>query len=647
MLSLRRPVRSAAAAVVTLAVALLGLATPAVAVAPTGFVIQFDGLDDAIPMGNLRMQLAAATYEGDPGYAYVDDPYGVEPAAPGDYRMDLLSDRYDLARVSFTVVEGEVTAVTVKATTLVDLRGVVTYHDGTPATEKVTVTGASGTSTTWSDQQGRYWVQDLVPGDYAVTTDVGYGVERRTVSVEAGHVAVADVLVAEGGVVVGRATSPGGHALSEISLRVTDSTTGKKVGYGGVVQADGTSRARGVPDGHYDVTFVGSSYYQYGHAVVDVVDGRGFVPDVELARAAVVTGGVSPAIGATVAVYPMDSPFGVSGYVSASGLYSIGSLAPGQYRLYFDAEGYAPVVRVIDLPEGTTMLARQVLTRGDPVSGSVTRADGSPAAGVHVTGTQVDCVSGATVDLGHMPTTTTDAAGAFDVPAVPGGCYDLAAELDVMVEVRGVRAGTAGVRLAEPAAPTAPTPLVSTVTRMTTAGAVYGSPAKVSVVVTRADGGVAAVRGRVSLMDGSRTIAAGVALPSSGRVSLSVPATAQPGAHRLTAVFTPSAGFAGSRATASMTVRRATPTVTVRASHVKRGARTSIHVVVRASTPSTGTVTVRVGGHRVATTKLVAHGRSYVADVRVLLKHRGKVAVRYNGSSTIAPRSVTTKYVVR
>lgn len=121
----------------------------------------------------------------------------------------------------------------------------------------------------------------------------------------------------------------------------------------------------------------------------------------------------------------------------------------------------------------------------------------------------------------------------------------------------------------------------------------YGKAGTVSVTVTPA-----AATGAVTVSLGSTVLATGTV--AGGRASLALPArSVVPGVHTLTLRYAGDAKHQASSGSASVTVRKATPTIKVQApASVRKGARATVRVTVTApdQVPVTGTVTIKVRG---------------------------------------------------
>ena len=166
----------------------------------------------------------------------------------------------------------------------------------------------------------------------------------------------------------------------------------------------------------------------------------------------------------------------------------------------------------------------------------------------------------------------------------------------------------------------------------------FGESARLSIAVSpAAASGVVAVR-------------AGSANPSGvltgGATAVTIPARSlAPGTHTVSLHYSGAPGYLPSNGTARVTVRKATPGVSVRGpSRVKRGKTAAFRVTVRSSLASpSGKVTVRVAGKK-KTVKL-SHGK---ATVRIKIARSARPGKKtastvYSGNGYLEQRGKTTR----
>ncbi|MFB9311756.1 Ig-like domain-containing protein [Nocardioides plantarum] len=259
------------------------------------------------------------------------------------------------------------------------------------------------------------------------------------------------------------------------------------------------------------------------------------------------------------------------------------------------------------LPLRTLKVTRTGLGTGSVVS---------DPAGIDCGGTcTVDLPSDAVVTLTATPGATSTFTG------WSGDCTGTEPCQVTLGEARTVSADFAAVAQA------------STTTLAVAATTPFAKAVSATVTVT----GPTAPSGTVTIKDGTRVV--GTRTLVGGRATLALPASLTVGRHVLTASYGGSPYLGASQSAArTLTVTKATPTVTVKA-----GTR-AVTVTVRATgVVPTGTVQVKEG------TKVVGTGilRNGVVTVRMTKLKKGthKLVVRYLGSATVAAaaKSMTLK----
>ncbi|WP_307828070.1 LamG-like jellyroll fold domain-containing protein [Nocardioides sp. SYSU D00038] len=168
----------------------------------------------------------------------------------------------------------------------------------------------------------------------------------------------------------------------------------------------------------------------------------------------------------------------------------------------------------------------------------------------------------------------------------------------------------------------------------------YGKAGSVSVTVTPAAAG-----GQAEVLLGTRFIAK--ATVAQGKATIALPARSLvPGTHRLTLRYVGSETHATSSSTVSVTVKKVTPALKVKApKKVKKGKRATVKVSLTAPdrVPVTGKVTVTVKGKKF--TRTIKNGKLTLKLPKAAKVGKLKVKVAYAGSplATGVTKTVTIK----
>lgn len=168
------------------------------------------------------------------------------------------------------------------------------------------------------------------------------------------------------------------------------------------------------------------------------------------------------------------------------------------------------------------------------------------------------------------------------------------------------------------------------------AEAAYGAANSATITVAAEGGPVA---GSVDLtVDG--TPMSTVEVDESGTATVDLPSDLTVGSHELVATLAPASGVAGSRASATLTIVKASSATSVRLakSKVKASQRALATVTVRAGLPPgitpTGTITVRDGAKRIATAKVAATGVTKIRLPKLSVK-RHQLRFSYSGDTYV------------
>lgn len=302
------------------------------------------------------------------------------------------------------------------------------------------------------------------------------------------------------------------------------------------------------------------------------------------------------------------------------------------WQVRYLGRGYSIAPSAADLRIGKSSqvaLAGATSTvHGTPVTLTATVTPGATGS-VSLEGLPGDAITAPVVDgVATLTVPATLAAGAYTVRAVYGGD---------------------GVFSSSTSAATALTVTkVAAVVTVTAPRTTYGKPAKITVVVTDATGRPAA--GKVTL--GGAGAAVTATLTSAGTAVVALPKTLAVATYGLTARYAGSANVAGASATARLTVARGTVSRVAAKVTTVPTTRATGRVAVTVTTASglatpTGkvTVTVQRGSVRKVVTATLRYGKATPSLPR-LTKGTWRVSVSYSGSTTYAPASGTTSFVV-
>jgi hypothetical protein len=433
------------------------------------------------PLGDIDVNV----YEASSGN-YVDDDttnasgaYRIGGLAPGDYKLYLrdingvyLAEYYDDkpsldSADPVSVAAGMTTTVNAQLTPAGFIVGAVTAEDGGALLEGIDVsvydasTGSYVTGDT-TDALGTYFIGGLASGNYKASFYDYGGVylyeyyddkpdlaSADPFSVTEGVTTTINAQLVQGGVISGVVTAEvGGALLDGISVSVYDATTGYYVDDDNT-DVSGVYRIGSLAAGSYKVQFYdygGVYLYEYyddkpnfvSADPISVTEGVTTTINAQLVQGGVISGVVTaegsgaPLGNVDVDVYEASSgDYVADDTTDASGVYRIGGLVAGDYKLRFrDINGIYITEYYDDKPDfasadpvsvtaGMTSTANAQLVQGGVISGVVT-AEGS---GAPLGNVDVDVYEASSGD--YVADDTTDASGVYHIGGLVAGDYKL------------------------------------------------------------------------------------------------------------------------------------------------------------------------------------------------------------------------------
>ena len=405
---------------------------------------------------------------------------------PGDYKVRFDSDtlRDEWYDDTYDESAAQVVSLAKRATETASatlapggaIAGTVTDADGTTPLEGVCVSLYLPSDVDlWvehacTDSDGAYRFNGLAPRPYLVEFDgPGDYIDQWAtgrdssesadlVPVSEGQTTPLDAHLARGNVVEGTVSGEGSGALTDACVALLDAVTGAWVA-DDCTDVDGSYRIGGVPDGTYRVSFFGP----YGSAYLDgfwkdaatiddstplELSGQGTVSEIDatLALGSRITGQVLDGVGnplgdavdsCLVYVYDLDWNYVGGGCIDDAGNYATSGLPAGDYKVFFEARdsiyGGEWFEGQSDFESATTVT---VSTDQDTAGVDARLGPVGPTGSLHGTVTDNesgDAVSGACVllasdDFRWFRNACADEAGAWSLPSVPEGTYNLRVE---------------------------------------------------------------------------------------------------------------------------------------------------------------------------------------------------------------------------
>lgn len=378
-----------------------------------------------------------------------------------------------------------------------------------------------------TQQDGTYTVAGLAAGSYQVCFDTqgasgasptGYLDEcyvdqpphttsGTPVAVSLGQTSVGvDATLAVAGAITGRVTDPSSAPVTGVDIEAWASGASQLAGTGRSDNS-GDYTVKGLPTGSYTLCLDGSPAISttapYGYTnscsglTVDVVAGQPTTVNATVEKAGAVggavTGGSGPVPGVWVTVSDSSGNQVNSTNTDGNGNYQITGLAPGQVTVCFDptytAGGYQRTCHgaqadgsgtPVTVTAGQLRTADVQLSRGAPITGTITDASGAPISGVLVNAYGMSSYNGYYAQ--------TDAAGSYTFSGVTADDYQICFDPSY---AQGLAAGGYAAECYDnqPSLQTAD-PVTVGASGSVTVNAVLSAGAAITGQVTGSDGGV-------------------------------------------------------------------------------------------------------------------------------------------------------------
>jgi large repetitive protein len=355
----------------------------------------------------------------------------------GDIFTFISRDGFAPLRDEGTVDDGSLRDVYVRDYVMTATRSVLT-GSVTDAYTAAQLSGATVTvrqddiglvETTTTGPNGSYTFGSLPRGPVDVTVELdGYEVFEETVVLRAAQTSLLEVALdpilstLDGSVL----DDIDGQPIADATVTLTELTEDGEVEFGTTTSAaDGSYGFAGIPQGTYRVTGAGFEYVTTSVEDVVFTPGDQLLQDLRLPPVGVFTGTVvdddtgAPISGAQVTVLET----GESVFTGGDGSYRI-TVIGGDYRLEFEANGYAPAFREVTVANGQSLTVNVELEPYTTAGGGTIR-DG-------LTGNRLAGATVRVLDAGgaEVESLTTNNDGRFTLPALAAGVYALEVSQD-------------------------------------------------------------------------------------------------------------------------------------------------------------------------------------------------------------------------
>jgi 5-hydroxyisourate hydrolase-like protein (transthyretin family) len=351
--------------------------------------------------------------------------YAIGELSPGSYIVTASSDDYQASLSGAIISAGSTSTVnfSLEPNPSAITGTIVNLQTGEPiigASIEIQLMDSNGLilTTTFSDVDGNFVVEDLMPSTYTIIVSAeGFRISSASLKLTPGSVPA---------ITIGLNPTPG-----FVTGTMLDSLTGLPIAGGTVnisntlgvlvdsalTSSDGTFISLGLPNGFYTLTAVADGFETQ---IVGVLVPNGLTKyiDIELSpNPGTILGTVTPAAdGLVLQLYTMDNQFVNVVAATPAGLFQFQNLAPGNYIVNAVAPNFAVAsAGALVIPGQATNISLTIQPNPGTIFGTVVSDLGEPVSNVTVS----------LIDVNETPkgSGTTDIDGSYTISNVPVGSY--------------------------------------------------------------------------------------------------------------------------------------------------------------------------------------------------------------------------------
>lgn len=346
--------------------------------------------------------------------------------APGNYSVIAQAEDFQTQQKGATILSGQTTTTDfVLEPNPASVTGsIINSSTGLPITGvmiEVRIVDLNGNTitTTFTDLDGQYEVNNLTPGSYGVLASApDFQTNSATVMLLPGETTVANVtLTPDPGAIIGTITDTGGNPLSNVLIRVVDDT-GFLVGTV-LTDSNGTYVFNGLAPGNYTVTAIADGFQSASTGAIVQSNETTIVDQSLVSNPGSIAGTVTPVVDGTLLTLTTSNgvPIGTS-LADSNGNFQFDNLQPGQYIVTATAPNYqTSTAGATVVSDQTTAVSITIVPNPAEVGGVITDTSGSPVTNATI---QVIDVNGTVLQTGG-----TDQSGQYVIGNLPPGAFTL------------------------------------------------------------------------------------------------------------------------------------------------------------------------------------------------------------------------------
>ncbi|MGM7702002.1 carboxypeptidase regulatory-like domain-containing protein [Pseudalkalibacillus sp. Hm43] len=362
--------------------------------------------------------------------------------APGNYIVTVQAEDFQTQQKGATILSGQTTTTDfVLEPNPASVTGtIINSSTGLPITGQmieIRVVDLNGNTvtTTFTDLNGQYEVNNLTPGSYGILASAtDFQTNSATVMLLPGETTIANVaLTPEPGSVIGTITDTDGNPLSNVVIRVVDDT-GFLVGTV-LTDSNGTYVFDGLAPGNYTITAIAAGFQSASTGAIVQSNESTIVNQSLVSNPGSISGTVNPVVTGTLITLTTSNgvPIGTT-LADSNGAFQFNNLQPDQYIVTATAPNYQTATAgATVVSDQVTAVAITITPNPAEVGGVITDTSGDP-----VTNAAIQVIDGnGTV----LQTGGTDQNGQYVIGNLPPGSFT------IVVNAQDYSSATNGVTL--------------------------------------------------------------------------------------------------------------------------------------------------------------------------------------------------------
>ncbi|MGM7702003.1 carboxypeptidase regulatory-like domain-containing protein [Pseudalkalibacillus sp. Hm43] len=368
--------------------------------------------------------------------------YTATGLAPGTYIITAQAEDFQSQQKGATILSNQTTTAnfTLEANPASVTGTIINASTGLPITGvvievKVVDFNGNVVTTTFTDLNGQYEVNNLMPATYGIQASApDFQTNSATVTLQPGETSVTNVtLTPEPGSIIGTITDTSGNPLSNVLIRIVDDT-GFLVGTV-LTDSNGDYVFDGLAPGNYTVTAIAEGFQSSSTGAIVQSNETTVVNQSLVSNPGSISGSVTPVEDGTIITLSTSEGIPISSTIANSnGDFQFNNLQPGQYIVTATAPNYqTSSTGATVISDQVTSVSLTIQPNPAEVGGTITDTSGNPVTNATI---QILDDNGTVLQSGG-----TDQNGQYAIGNLPPGSFT------IVVNAQDYSSATDGVTL--------------------------------------------------------------------------------------------------------------------------------------------------------------------------------------------------------